>query len=179
MPGFFKFDERAALEFAEMCASFTDERSKAKRIRMAAWCLSQVYTGKDTPCFNVGYRQIADACGVSVKAARKFIESATRDGWIVDLGPAKGRGTFQRRTFSWLLNDGEVCPNWGTPYAPSQLVGVGAYPYALNPPSKGTHQNTEYSDRARALHSHYAPAPREVEPRPVAPPIEDGAMPWE
>lgn len=197
MPGFFKFDERAALEFADMCEGFNNARSRAKRVRMAAWCLSQVYVREnEVPYFTAGYRQIARACDVTDHMAREFLRCGERDGWIVNLGTVKRQsGVFQRRTFSWLIDWGtraentpsfrsphgtprdETTHSFRSPYAVTRPVS--AHPRAETTHSFRSHQNTEYSDRARALHSHYAPAPREVEPRPVAPPIEDGAMPWE
>lgn len=175
MAGFYRFDERAATGFADMCASFTDRRSRDKRIRMAAYCLSQTYSKTDPPFFTAGGRTIAEACGVSYSTARAFLETCEEEGWIVNLGTIRRRrGKYAKRTFFWMVDGserGRGCAVVTThPAADSQEVTTRRC--VANTPSNDAYQRAELSEGG-ALPLSALATERQAPNRTMRPPTPD------
>lgn len=150
--GWARLDATSARCLAECMCSMTG-RTAGKRREMLLWCFSRL-NGGNQPTFRVGARTLAKACGVSHKAARLFIEAMDEDGWFVTVKEAAD-GMTPSRTFWWLAERGTV-PQKGHTLCP-KTRSQGHTPCAPTSAPRGTHQNTEYSERVE--YSVFAPPP--------------------
>lgn len=148
MGGWYKLDADDARHLAQIAGTFTDPRSSEKRHRMLLYCYSQIQSrAKPCPSFKTGIRTIAKDCDVSFSTARRFLESMEGQGWVVRVGSGKdSRGSFERRTFWWIAEDGGCAQSCAHPVSTSKEVC--AQGCAQSPLRKDTHQSTEYSENA-------------------------------
>lgn len=102
--GWAKLDATAACHLAD-CMDMFQGRAASKRRKMLLFCYSRLNSGK-TPCFRLGFRQIAKACNVTNEAARLFLEFCKNNEIFVEVGETRD-GKTPKRTFWWIA-DGRV-----------------------------------------------------------------------
>lgn len=132
--GWAKLDQTAALELADVIASFPPKGAQRYTRMLLALYAS---TAKDGTV-SMGFRTLAERAGVPEMSARHFFAWMDKHGVLVSEGAKRTKsGQFTVRRWAWI-EDGGVSINRHTPVSVSQSEST--HPRVYSPERIDTHQ---------------------------------------
>lgn len=157
--GWAKLDRDGSVHLAEIIATFP----KAKLMQDSKMLLLLYASMGKGGTITIGHRQLAEAAGVSDRAAYRFMKKLEDDGMLIRVGDSKGQsgGKYMKRAFWWIadsIGDDQKQADLVAPPLPKTVApplpnrGDLVAPPLPKPPQNGsTSDDTEYQMIGGAL----------------------------
>ena len=167
--GWAKLDNTAALEMADVMASFPPKSAK----RYARMLLVLYASTSKNGTVTTGYRTLAERAGVPESAAYRFIAWLDKNGVLINDGTRKAKtGQFTVRRWSWLDKEG-ASVNRSTPASFPQRESK--HPRFVSAGRIEAHQSSTELSEGGGGSATAMPPPQDVTDAPRWPSVMGGA----